>query len=62
MVYILFMCYIFEIPGLNGKESACNTRDTGNPSSISGSERSPGGGNGNLLQYACLGNHLHRGV
>ena len=31
-----------------GKESACNTED---PGSIPGSERSPGGGNGNPLQH-----------
>ena len=31
--------------------SAGDTRDMG---SIPGSGRSPGGGNGNLLQYSCL--------
>ena len=36
-----------------GKESACNAGDTG---PISGSGRSPGGGNGNPLQYPCLEN------
>ena len=36
-----------------GKESSCNP---GNPGSIPGSERSPGEGNGNPLQYCCLGN------
>ena len=35
------------------KESACNAGDLG---SIPGSGRSPGGGNGNPLQYSCLGN------
>ena len=30
--------------------------------SIPGTGRSPGGGNGNLLQYSCLGNPMHRGV
>ena len=34
-----------------GKESACNV---GDPGSIPGSGRSPGEGNGNPLQYACL--------
>ena len=37
----------------NGKESACNVGDHG---SIPGSGRSPGEGNGKLLQYSCLGN------
>ena len=30
--------------------------------SIPGSERSPGGGNGNLLQYSCLENPMDRGA
>ena len=29
---------------------------------IPGSERSPGGGNGNPLQYSCLGNPMDRGT
>ena len=29
---------------------------------IPGSRRSPGEGNGNPLQYTCLGNPTHRGV
>ena len=36
-----------------GKESAYNS---GDPSSIPGLGRSPGGGNGNALQYSCLEN------
>ena len=39
--------------GSDGKESACNV---GNLGSIPGLERSPGGGHGNPLQYACLEN------
>ena len=39
--------------GSDGKESACNARDLG---SIPGLGRFPGGGNGNPLQYSCLGN------
>ena len=38
---------------LRGKESACNAEDNG---SIPGSGRSPGGGNGNPLQYSYLEN------
>ena len=41
------------------KESAANARDLG---SISGSGRSPGEGNGNSLQYSCLGNPMDRGA
>ena len=40
-----------------GKESVCNT---GDPGSISGSERSPGEGNSNSLQYSCLENPMVR--
>ena len=39
--------------------NAGNARDTG---SIPGSEKSPGGGNGNLLQYSCLENPMDRGT
>ena len=31
-------------------------------SSVSGLKRSSGGGNGNLLQYTCLGNPMDRGA
>ena len=41
--------------GSVGKESTCNVGDLG---LIPGLERSPGGGNGNPLQYSCLEN-LH---
>ena len=45
---------------LMGKESACNARDVGNLDLISGSERFPGGGDGNPLQYSCLENPMDR--
>ena len=41
------------------KESACNAGDEG---SIPGSGRSPEEGNGNQLQYSCLGNLIDRGA
>ena len=34
----------------------------GDTGSIPGSERSIGGGNGNLLQYSCLENPMDRGA
>ena len=40
------------------KNPPANTGDTGIP----GSERSPGEGNGNPLQYSCLKNSMDRGV
>ena len=39
-----------------------DTGDTGDEGLIPGSGRSPGGGNGNPLQYSCLGNPMDRGV
>ena len=45
--------------GSVGKESACNAED---PGLIPGSERSPGVGNGNSLQYSCRENHMERGA
>ena len=48
------------IDGLMGKESTCNAGDTGNMGLIPWSERSPGGGDGNPLQYSCLGNPMGR--
>ena len=46
----------------SGKESACQCRDTGDMGLILGSGRSPGGGNGNPLQYSCLENPMDRGA
>ena len=43
----------------NPPANAGDTRDVG---SISGSGRFPEGGNGNPLQYSCLGNPMDRGA
>ena len=44
--------------GSDGKESTCNA---GDPGLIPGLGRSSGKGNGNPLQYSCLGNPMDRG-
>ena len=44
------------------KNQPGNAVDAGDMSSILGWGRSPGGGNGNLLQYSCLENPMDRGV
>ena len=49
---------LFFPGGSAGKESACNA---GDPGSIPESGRSLGEGNGNPLQYSCLGNPMDRG-
>ena len=48
--------------GSAGEESACNAEQTGNTGSVLGLRRSPGGGNGNPLQYSCLKNSMDRGA
>ena len=44
------------------KNQPTSAGDSGNSGSISGWERSPGGGNGNPLQYSCLENPMDRGA
>ena len=62
-VWIIITANIFSAyyePGSpDDKESACNAGDLG---SIPGLGRSPGGGNGNPLQYSCLENPMDRGA
>ena len=45
--------------GSDGKESACNARDS---DLIPGWERFPGEGNGDPLQYSCLENPMEGGA
>ena len=49
-------------PWCSGKESTCHTGDAGDLGPIPGSGRSPGGGNGNPLQYSCLKYPMDRGA
>ena len=42
------------------KNPPANTGDMRDPGSIPGSGRSPGGGQGNPLQYSCLKNPMDR--
>ena len=44
------------------KNLPANAGDTEDLSSIPESGRSPGGGNGNLLQHSSLGNPMDRGT
>ena len=58
--------YFFNMPfrglslWLGGKDSACNVEYARDVGFIPGSGRYPGGGNGNPLQYFCLGNPMDR--
>ena len=44
------------------KKLTANAGDVGDVGSIPESGRFPGGGNGNPLQYSCLGNLMDRGT
>ena len=57
-----FVLYLGFPGGISGKEYADNAGDTGNVGSIPGSEKSPGGGHSNPLQYSCLVNPMDRGA
>ena len=51
----------YDFPGgSDGKASAYNAYNVGDPGSIPGSERSPEKGNGNPFQYSCLGNPMDK--
>ena len=55
--------HIIALPhGSVGQESACSAGDTGDVGSIPESRRSFGEGNGNPLQYSCLGRPTDRGA
>ena len=50
------------LKGPVAKNPPANAGDLGDASSIPGLGRSPGGGNGNPLQYSCLENPMDRGA
>ena len=58
--------YVYTLMGFLGgtviKNSPASAGDARDLGSIPGSERFPGGGNGNPLQYSCLGNPMDRGA
>ena len=52
-----------DITSFPGSSAVTNPLvNTGDVGSIPGSGRFTGGGNGNPLQYSCLGNHMDRGA
>ena len=53
------MLILGSLSGSAGKESVCNEGDL---DLLSGLGRSPGGRNGNTLQYSCLENAMDRGA
>ena len=63
LLFMLVFVNTYAQQGFSGgsvvKNPPANARDKG---SIPGSGRSPGEGNGNPLQYSCLGNPMDRGA
>ena len=49
-----------DFPGAS--DSKASVYSTGDPDSVPGLGRSPGEGNGNPLQYSCLGNPMNGGT
>ena len=62
----MYVCIIYNalsyLQWLSDKESAYYAGAAGDEGFIHGPGRSPGEGNGNPLQYSCLGNHMDRGT
>ena len=56
----MYVCIHMRFPGDSVTKSLLAS--AGVADSIPGSGRSPGRGNGNLLQYSCLENPMDRGV
>ena len=55
------MCLAFFPGGSAGREPTCQRRKP-KRSGFDSWVKSPGGGNGNPLQYSCLGNPMDRGA
>ena len=55
-------CYICSNLGGSVENVPARAGDVGDVGFIPGLGRSPGGGNGNPLQYSCLGNSTDRGA
>ena len=66
MLSFHFVC-VHYLPGASQvalvvRNSPANAGDRRDVASIPGSGRSPGEGNGNPLQYSCLGNPMDKGA
>ena len=63
MLHIYMYVYTYGLPRWrNDKESFCSAGDARGSGSIHGLGRSPGVGNGNLLQSSCLENPMERSL
>ena len=62
LVLVVVLSHVGLSRWLRGKESTSNDGDARDMGLILGLGRSPGGGNGNPLQYSCLENLMDRGA
>ena len=65
IISVISICYSLSMgfPGGSVVQNLpANAEDTEDAGSISGLGRCPGVGNGNTLQYSCLGNSMDRGA
>ena len=60
--FLLFFVLGYSQVALVVKNLPANAGDIRDMDSLPGSRRSPGGGNGNPLQYSCLENRMDRGA
>jgi len=60
LLFLFGTSLFYGFPG--GSEVKASARNVGDLGSIPGSERSPGEGNGNPLQYSCLENPMDGGI
>ena len=61
VLHIFLLSWGLEFPRWLSRPAA-NAEDAGDTGSTPGSGRFPAGGNGNPLQYSCLGNPMERGA
>ena len=61
-IYICFLCFQGFLGGTVVKNLPASAEDAGDMGLIPGLEKSPGGGNGNPLQYSCLDNPMGTGA
>ena len=63
LTFIVIPKELLRLPrGLSGKASACNAEGAGDAGPIPGLVRSPGVGNGYLLQYSFLDKPMDKGA
>ena len=55
-IHVCVCVYVCDFPG--GSDCKASVYNAGDLGSIPGSGRSPGEGNGNVLQYSCLENPM----